>query len=421
MKSIAVLSALLAGVSAVAVPGAPTTVSYEGYKVFRVQVGTKSQHVNDVIAKLGLSTWQPPSRKGAFADIEVPPSKLAAFRREMKGMDMVAMHEDLGSSIADEGAFQTYVEGSLNGTWFNSYHAYSDHLQFLRDLQASHASNSEIVTSGNSLQGNAITGIHFWGSSGKANKPAIVLHGNVHAREWITSMVVEFFANALLDGLKSGGEIQALVDKYDFYFFPIVNPDGFLYSQTSDRLWRKNRQKSSGSSCVGHDINRNWPYMWGKPGASSNPCAQDYRGMGQGDAPETKALSDFLLKVKKSQGLKLYIDYHSYSQLFMTPYGYTCDELPANNDELQSLASGAVEAIKSVHGLSFEYGPICTTIYRASGSSVDYVAEVVKADYSFTSELRDKGRYGFILPANQIVPAGEEALAGFKYLLENMK
>lgn len=102
-------------------------------------------------------------------------------------------------------------------------------------------------------------------------------------------------------------------------------------------------------------------------------------------------------------------------------YGYTCDGVPPNNDELQSLAGGAVEAIRSVHGLEFGYGPICSTIYRTAGSSVDYVNDVVKSDYSFTSELRDTGRYGFILPADQIVPSGDEAFAGVKYLLQNMK
>ena len=54
---------------------------------------------------------------------------------------------------------------------------------------------------------------------------------------------------------------------------------GFVYSQTTDRLWRKNRQTTSGSSCLGHDINRNWPYMWNVPGgASTDPCAEDFKG-----------------------------------------------------------------------------------------------------------------------------------------------
>lgn len=85
------------------------------------------------------------------------------------------------------------------------------------------------------------------------------------------------------------------------------------------------------------------------------------------------------------------------------------------------MAKGAVAAIKAVHGTSFDYGPICSTIYKATGSSVDYVNDVVKSDYTFTSELRDTGNYGFVLPANQILPSGEEAYAGVRYLLLNMK
>ena len=79
--------------------------------------------------------------------------------------------------------------GSANSTWFKSYHAYKDHIQFLKDLQASYPSQSAVVTSGKSLNGNDITGIHFWGSSGKG-KPAVVFHGTVHAREWISTMVI---------------------------------------------------------------------------------------------------------------------------------------------------------------------------------------------------------------------------------------
>ena len=90
------------------------------------------------------------------------------------------------------------------------------------------------------------------------------------------------------------------------------------------------------------------------------------------------------------------------------------------NSKLQSLAGGAVSAIKAVYGTVFEYGPICTTIYPATGSSVDYVNDVSKAKYTFTSELRDTGNYGFVLPPNQIRPSGVEAYAGFRYILLNM-
>lgn len=95
--------------------------------------------------------------------------------------------------------------------------------------------------------------------------------------------------------------------------------------------------------------------------------------------------------------------------------------MTANNAEYQSLAQGVVAAIKSVYGTVFQSGPLCPTIYKVTGGSVDYVTDVSKAQYTFTSELRDTGNYGFVLPAAQIVPSAVEAYAGFRYLLLNLR
>ncbi|AEO56600.1 carboxypeptidase [Thermothelomyces thermophilus ATCC 42464] len=415
-----VSSALLALASAAAVQSPQQRKSYDGYKVVRLTVGKDAAKVNSIIDRLGLSTWKGKVRAGAVADIVIPPSQVDAFAAETAGMEAITMHEDLGASIAAESTFQAYAAGSANATWFQSYHSFNDHLQFLNDLQQQFSTQAEIVSSGKSLNGRDITGIHFWGKSGKG-KPAVVFHGTVHAREWISTMVVEYLAYYLLNNQDSA-EVAGFLDKYDFFFFPFVNPDGFVYTQTNDRLWRKNRQSTSGSSCIGHDINRNWPYKWDvSGGASTNPCAEDFKGTKEADAPETQALSAWLKQTKESQGIKLFIDWHSYSQLFMTPYGYSCTAVAPNNSELQSLAQGAAAAIKAVHGTSFKTGPICSTIYKATGSSVDYANDVVGADYVFTAELRDTGNYGFVLPASQILPSGEETYAGVRYLLQNMK
>ncbi|OAA34208.1 carboxypeptidase [Metarhizium rileyi] len=418
MKSLTHLFPFLVPVAALAVESA---VSYYGHQVFRVPVTDDGSHIQSVIDKLKVNIWQPPTRKGAFADVQVAPSQLEDFRKAMEGHQLITMHEDLGKSILEEGTYKVYAAGSANGTWFESYHSYKDHLRWLYDLENRYSKNAMVVTSGNSLEGNPITGLHIFGTSGGGKKPAIVLHGTVHAREWIASMVIEYMINELTTKYGSDNEITSFVDKYDFYLFPIVNVDGFKFSQTTDRMWRKNRQTTTGSNCLGLDINRNWPYMWDQPGSSTNPCGETFRGSSEGDAPETRALSKFLQDVKNAQGLKLYIDIHSYSQLFMTPYGYSCDAKRSNDDELQSLAKGATDAIYSVHNVRFEYGPICTTVYQASGNSVDYVADVVQADYTFAAELRDTGEYGFVLPPDQIIPSGEEAFAGIKYLLQNMK
>lgn len=38
--------------------------------------------------------------------------------------------------------------------------------------------------------------------------------------------VVEYFIYNLLTNYASNTEIKGFVDKYDFYIFPVVNPDG---------------------------------------------------------------------------------------------------------------------------------------------------------------------------------------------------
>ena len=175
----------------------PRQVSYDGYQVFRVPVGLDASKVTEIVEKLQLDTWKAPNKAGAFADVVVSPDKLQAFNEEVAGIEGIeVMHEDLGASIAaeQEPAAEVLLDraaAAINSTWFTAYHTYANHLSFLSGLQAQYPSNSEIVTSGNSLQGNAITGIHIYGSAGKGVKPAVIFHGTVHAREWITTMVRE--------------------------------------------------------------------------------------------------------------------------------------------------------------------------------------------------------------------------------------
>ncbi|KAH6668222.1 hypothetical protein B0J14DRAFT_157534 [Halenospora varia] len=400
-------------------------VSYDGAKAIRIPVGEDVTPLMDIISKLELPTWKGVQngvpQANSLVDLVVPAEKVDEFNTLVADINHEVMHEDLGASIAAETAtVSAFQAGVVDLSWYNAYHAYADHVQYLKDLQALYPKNSEIVVAGDSGNGNPITGIHFYGNAGKG-KPAVVIHGTVHAREWITTLTVEYLAYNLLSNYSTNTEYKSIVDKYDFFIFPVVNPDGFLYTQTNDRLWRKNRQSVSTSTCLGRDINRNWPFQWSFPGGSStNPCAQDYRGVTAGDSPENKVLVAQINALQKSQGVQLFIDVHSYSQLFMTPYGYSCDALSAKNDVYQSLAKGTSAAITAVYGTKYVYGPICSTIYQATGTSVDYVSDVTQANFSFTIELRDTGANGFVLPPSQILPTSLETFEGFKYLLKNI-
>ncbi|CAO2652034.1 Nn.00g003170.m01.CDS01 [Neocucurbitaria sp. VM-36] len=393
-------------------------VTYDDWKVYRVNVGSNTAKFNDLVSKLQLETWKGKPASSDVVDVMVPPSQVLDFETSTEGIETKVMHENLGLSIADEESFGVYAAGlAPNITWFNSYHAIADHHQWITDLAAAYPNNAEVISAGKSVEGRDIKGIHIWGNGGKGSQKGVVWHGTVHAREWITTMVVEYAAYQLLTNAASASFKNA----FDFYIFPIVNPDGFSYSQTSDRMWRKNRQTTPTASCVGRDINRNWPSHWDqRGGASTAPCDQDYKGPSAGDGVETKALKAQLDSIAAGKGIQLYMDIHSYSQLWMYPYGYTCSGVVPNAAKYESLTKGAIAAVKAVHGVTFTGGPICNTIYQVSGDSVDYAFEVAKANYSMTVELRDTGTYGFVLPANQIVPSSEEMWAGLSYLLKNI-
>jgi hypothetical protein len=198
---------------------------------------------------------------------------------------------------------------------------------------------------------------------------------------------------------------------------------GFVYTQTNDRLWRKNRQTRSGASCVGTDVNRNWPYKWEVPGgASTNPCSETYKGEAAGDTPENKALVKFTQTLAAGRGIKLYIDWHSYGQYILLPYGYDCDARTTDFARENSLAGSLAAAIRKPYGTRFTYGPSCSTLYATTGSSVDYLADVGKADLAWTIELRptSSNGNGFVLPPAQILPASVEQWEGMKYLLAAM-
>lgn len=87
---------------------------------------------------------------------------------------------------------------------------------------------------------------------------------------------------------------------------------------------------------------------------------------------------------------------------------------------MQSLASTFAQALQAVNGVRYSTGGVCSILYQAAGSSIDWALDVVGAETSFTAELRDTGQYGFVLPANQILPSGEESFAGLKALIKEL-
>lgn len=69
-------------------------------------------------------------------------------------------------------------------------------------------------------------------------------------------------------------------------------------------------------------------------------------------------------------------------------------------------------------GPSYTVGPAANTLYPASGGSDDWAKGSAGMKYAYTIELRDNGRYGFVLPASFIQPTAKEALAALRVIGE---
>lgn len=134
----------------------------------------------------------------------------------------------------------------------------------------------------------------------------------IHANEWITPAALTWMVNELVENADSYG---CILDRFDWYFVPMVNPDGYEYSHAVDRMWRKTRRNYTSTlvrssarklrvdiaspddeQCVGADINRNFEFHWRKGGSSSNVCSPSYAGVKPFSEPESRALANFMLK-----------------------------------------------------------------------------------------------------------------------------
>uniref|UniRef100_A0A4W3III6 Peptidase M14 domain-containing protein n=1 Tax=Callorhinchus milii TaxID=7868 RepID=A0A4W3III6_CALMI len=253
-------------------------------------------------------------------------------------------------------------------------------------------------------------------STGGNNRPANWINFGIHSREWIGPATGLWFANKLASEYGKDPSVTSLLDKMDIYLELVTNPDGYYFTHNENRMWRKTRAKYSGNLCIGVDPNRNFDANFAGPGASSNSCSETYHGPSVNSEKEVKAIVDF---VKGHGNFKVFIDMHSYSQLLLFPYGYTSTKAK-DHDELNALSKVSTTALRSLYGTPYVYGPILTTIYQSSGSSIDWAYDS-GIKYAFCFELRDTGRYGFLLPAKQIIPTAEETYLGLMKILEHAR
>jgi carboxypeptidase T len=199
--------------------------------------------------------------------------------------------------------------------------------------------------------------------------------------------------------------VQALVSGRRTWLVFNVNPDGSEYdiATGSYRSWRKNRQPNSGSSAVGTDLNRNWSYQWGCCGGSSgSPSSSTYRGASAFSAPETQRVRDFVngRVVSGRQQIRVAIDFHTYSELILWPYGYTFNNTAPGltADDRASFATMG-QNMANTNGYTPEQA---SDLYIADGTMPDWAWGVYRI-FAYTFEMYPRSSSPGFYPPDEII------------------
>merc|ERR1719219_691191 len=386
-----------------------SNVSYDGHKVLRTDRLTVSQSelLREFHLTSGLDFWRE-AAPGNNADLMVPATRLEAVTAwlDANHIPHSVMVEDVQRLVEETRP----GNGSARGTFdWTDYYPHADLNTFIQGM-ADANDWASIIDIGQSYEGRDMKVLAI--TKAGAGAPNVWLEAGIHAREWIAPAVATYLVNELVNNNDAHPDY---LDKINWYFIPCANPDGYSYSWETDRMWRKTRSPQGG--CFGVDPNRNWDYHWGETGVSSNPCTDIFPGDKPFSEVETANIAAFVQTLEPVPVLSQC--FHSYSQLQLWPYGYDYGAYPDNYEEIQQLAIDTCDAIYQVHGTIFD--PINSAdLYPASGAADDWYMGVLGSRFTFTTELRDTGNYGFILPASQIKPSGEEMWAGFEVVINRL-
>jgi carboxypeptidase T len=334
----------------------------------------------------------------------------------------VARIRQLGYTVTALPA-RTAVATPLNfPTADSGYHNYTEMANETAAVASSFPTLVQRFSVGTSYQGRAM-----WATKVSDNvatdeaEPEVLFQCGQHAREHLSVEMCLYLLNELTSKYASDATIRGLVNSREIYVIFQVNPDGSEYdiATGSYRSWRKNRQPNSGSTAVGTDLNRNWSYQWGCCGGSSgSPSSSTYRGPSAFSAPETQRVRNFVQGrvVGGRQQIRVAIDFHTYSELILWPYGYTFNNTaPGLTADDRATFATMGQAMANSNGYTPEQA---SDLYIADGTMPDWAWGVYKI-FAYTFEMYPRSSSpGFYPPDEVIARETSRNRAAVIYLLQ---
>ncbi|MET8284300.1 M14 family metallopeptidase [Streptomyces sp. NPDC005132] len=306
----------------------------------------------------------------------------------------------------------------------SKYHNYAETNAEIDQRLAAYPSIMSKRVIGKSYQGRDIVAIKVSDNvATDENEPEVLLTFHQHAREHLTVEMALYLLRELGAGYGSDSRVTNMVNGREIWIVPDLNPDGGEYdiATGSYRSWRKNRQPNSGSSYVGTDLNRNWNYKWGCCGGSSGSTSSEtYRGASAESAPEVKVVADFVRSrvVGGKQQITAGIDFHTYSELVLWPFGYTTADTATG---MTADDAAAFRTVGRKMAASNGYTPEQSSdLYITDGSIDDYLWGSQKIfDFTFEMYPTSSSGGGFYPPDEVIERETSRNRDAVLQLLEN--
>ncbi|MEV4263182.1 M14 family zinc carboxypeptidase [Kribbella sp. NPDC049584] len=406
MRRTATFVAVLAVVAGALAAGPPATAAPgRGGEGLEVYVGKLNAEQLQKVADIGVDRSDIAVDGSGQAEVVMSERQAAKLRTD--GVQLKVKQVN-GHAASDEAARLAAAGPAV----FRQYSGPGGILEELQQTAAAHPLLAKQVTIGATVQGKPIVAVKV--SLGArllpdGTRPSVLYSGTQHAREWITPEMVRRLMHYYLDGYGHDPEITRLVNTTELWFLPVANPDGYDYTFTGDRLWRKNLRDNNADGVIapgdGVDLNRNLPTKWGydNEGSSPDPSSDTYRGTGPASEPEAKALDQLMKKVRFTE----LVNYHSAAQLLL--YGVGWQVSTPSPDDVISEAMAGDDANPAVPG----YDPdISAELYTTNGETDDHAANAY-GTMAFTPEMSTCQSASAVDPDDQWLP--EDCVSVFSF------
>ncbi|XP_003261382.1 carboxypeptidase A5 isoform X2 [Nomascus leucogenys] len=312
-------------------------MNFTGHQVLRVLAKDEKQLslLRDMegLKPQKVDFWRGPARPSLPVDMRVPFSELNDIKAylESRGLAYSIMIKDIQVLLDEEReamAKSRRLERSTSSFSYSSYHTLEEIYSWIDNFVTEHSDIVSKIQIGNSFENRSILVLKF--STGGSWHPAIWIDTGIHSREWITHATGIWTANKIVSDYGKDRVLTDILNAMDIFIELVTNPDGFAFTHSMNRLWRKNKSIRPGIFCIGVDLNRNWKSGFGGNGSNSNPCSETYHGPSPQSEPEVAAIVNF---ITAHGNFKALISIHSYSQMLMYPYGRSLEPV-SNQREL---------------------------------------------------------------------------------------